>query len=60
VFDGTAAAGGVVIRTPDGPFADFQGPASRANDRSVIVVDLERAVTAGDGAVTDSFVNNAG
>ena len=60
-FDGTAAAaGGVVTRAPGGPFGDSKGPSSRADDIATTIFDLERVVTAGDGAVTDSFVNNAG
>jgi hypothetical protein len=42
------------------PFDPFKGLSSRADDIATTMFHLERVLTAGDGPVTDSFVNNAG
>jgi hypothetical protein len=40
--------------------ADCRRAVSLANSIDTNIFPVERAVTAGDGPVTDSFVNNAG
>ena len=49
------------LRTLGGPFGHLRQALTRGLTTSATTVfDLARVVTAGDGAVTDSFVNNAG
>jgi hypothetical protein len=52
--------GGVLTWPSAGPFRDGKRASSLADDIATNNFHIERVVTAGDGAVTDSFVNNAG
>ena len=60
-FDGSAAtAGGVITRALGWRVRPSEGPPRALTTSATTVFDLARVVTAGDGAVADSFVNNAG
>jgi len=57
---GTVSTGRVLDRTTGGRFCDCQRASSLSDDIATNMFHIERVVTAGDGAVTDSFTNNRG